>query len=559
MLAAIRLLPLDDPDGLMGRETELTTAEWEKIRFKALLAWKQDHRHPLPVAPFAMGFNLTRWTPGYFEHLRLALLPMAKAHMSKKGSADALAAALGLLDLANIDRHGPSWSPIGLGELLDDLVSDGKPSTAYCAFEPSAIAALLLGSRGTKVVLEIPNLEMATLWSGVAVWAQCDVDVWEGSPDHRLNAASIPRYGDVSVIAPPFGPDAQAWAIDLARESARHIAICLMPNSFLFRSSVADQAFRERAILRYGLNTVVSLPRGAVSEASGLLASVLIMEGDTSPDRVLMVEGKDFKAGRRFDAKADRDQLVSLVRRRTDAGSSRLVSIEELRANDFNLLPERYVRDPATAKLMERLARSQTVPLGDLVDLYRSQPTPAGRGIDEDAQSEDLYPVKELVVSDLSDVGLALSPSKTLTVSQFDLHRLRKAELFEGDILVVTKGSVGKVGFVRRMPANEQWVANQSFAILRLRQSAPIAFSNFLFRYLSSSIGQELLRSLKVGVGLQTLQMADLKRLPVIMADLEAQYEVSHEVEQLFELEDQIQSIRQKQAELQTRIWPEDA
>lgn len=557
MLAAFRLLDADDPDGLLGRETELTTAEWSKTRSKALQVWLQDHpRWPRPVAPFAKSFNLTRWPPGYFEILRLALRNFAKPRSPSTLPGEALATALAMLDLAELDRHGP-WTPNALGELLADLVGDPAPRTAYCAFEPSAVAALVLGSRGTKVVLEIPYEAMATFWSAIAVWAQCEVAVWVGSPNDPL-PLPVRRNADVSVIAPPFGPDTLTWAVELAHESGGRKAICLMPNSFLFRSSVGDQAFRERAILRYGLNTVVSLPRGAVSVGSGLLASVLMLEGGIGPDRVLMVDGKDFKAGRRFDARADRDQLVSLVRRRNDGGSSRLVSLEELRANDFNLQPERYVRDPAAAELMERLARSQTVPLGDLVDLYRSQPTPVGRQTEETVQSGDRHPVKELVVSDLSDVGLASSPSKALTVSQLDLHRLRKAELFNGDILVVTKGSVGKVGFVRHLPPDETWVANQSFAILRLRQSGPIAIPTFLFRYLSSSIGQELLQSLKVGVGVQTLQMSDLKRLPVMMADFETQADVSHDVEGLFELEDQIQSIRRTQAELQTRIWPED-
>jgi type I restriction enzyme M protein len=163
----------------------------------------------------------------------------------------------------------------------------------------------------------------------------------------------------------------------------------------------------------------------------------------------------------------------------------------------------------------------------------------------------------ELVVSDLSDLGLASAPSKRLQVSNADLPRLRKAELHPGDIVLVTKGSIGRVGLIQNIPGNETWVANQSFAILRLRRVGPVQSPMVLFRYLQSRMGQELLQNLKVGATMPTLQMADIKRLPVIVPSLDTQAQVVDQMDHLLAIQSRIDELRSQQAEMQARIWPE--
>ena len=53
--------------------------------------------------------------------------------------------------------------------------------------------------------------------------------------------------------------------------------------------------------------------------------------------------------------------------------------IDELAANDFNLLVDRYVIDPELRRQRQLLNRQKTVPLDDLAEIYRPQvfkPTP---------------------------------------------------------------------------------------------------------------------------------------------------------------------------------------
>jgi type I restriction enzyme M protein len=178
--------------------------------------------------------------------------------------------------------------------------------------------------------------------------------------------------------------------------------------------------------------------------------------------------------------------------------------------------------------------------------------------MEADAPEADFASVKELVVSDLSDLGLVSPPSKLLQVSQAQLHGLRRAELHPGDIVLVTKGSVGKVGLILQIPDGETWVANQSFAILRLRRSGPFQTPTVLFRYLNSRMGQGLLQGLKVGTAVSTLQMADLKRLPVVIPDEGTQALVVAQMDRLLELQSEIDTLRAEQAGMQAQIWPEN-
>jgi type I restriction enzyme M protein len=575
MLAAHRLLS-EDPESLARRETELTANEWAKARDRAEQIWRErggrDEPQSMGASPFAQALGAIRWPPGYFEHLRLAVLEAAQAHLGSDEQNGSLATVLSLLEVSQ-GRRGPGWLPAEVSKLAAGLVGSPAPKGAYCAFEGAAVPALVLGCNGTKVVLEIPHAQAAAFWSALAVGALAEVIVRVASPFDHLTQDEIFQRQDVAIVVPPFGAkvsgaippkhmplpsSSEAWGLALARLMARGKAACVVLDGFLFRSSMADQAFKERIIIQYGLETVVSLPQGIAASGSNLAASILVLGPRTShDDGVLMVDASDAKRGRGAFTEEDRCKALELVQGRKGGGPSRRVSLEEIGANDFNIQPERYVLSARAQQLADLLLSEDTVSLGDLVEVYRPQPSPPVRIDQHGFASTEPDAARELVVSDLSDLGLASPPSKQLSVSQGELHRLRKAELQAGDIVLVTKGSVGRVGLIQQIPEGETWVANQSFAILRLRRAGPIRTPTVLFRYLNSWVGQELLQSLKVGRVLPTLQMADLKRLRVIVPSKDTQDQVIRQMDSLFETQARIDELRRKQHDLQAQIWPE--
>ena len=89
----------------------------------------------------------------------------------------------------------------------------------------------------------------------------------------------------------------------------------------------------------------------------------------------------------------------------------------------------------------------------------------------------------EVAVADLDDVGRVRHPTKQVSVSRDAVIQTRRALLKFGDIILVIKGSVGKVGFVCDLPGELEanWIASQSFVIVRLRPHAPIRDFRFFF------------------------------------------------------------------------------
>lgn len=587
MLAAMRLLS-DAPETLSVRDKELTAAEWARVRELADQIWRErcleeDSQSSL-ASPFAQALGNKRWPPGYFEHLRLTIHDLetdAKLLNSPYGS---LALVLLLLDAAGDAMEGV-WLPRDVAILTASLTTRwAEPAPTYCAFEGAAFPALLLGGMGTrmKVLLEIPSVQSASFWAALAVASSADVRVSVASPFDRLSQSDGIDRDEywAAIVAPPAGlmssevklphsssyrSSSEAKGVMLASKMGLANGVCVVLNSFLYRSSMADQELK-RALIGQGLETVISLPAGTAGMGLNLAASIIVLdranaasalEPGKSERGVFMVDATNINRSRRNFSEEEGLRVRDLVRKRENGELSRLVSIDELAKNDFNLLPARYVLSDEAGHLADLLSRMETVSLGDLVEIYRPQPSPKGRRTIPGLLDSSHRNHKELVVSDLSSIGTASLPSKDLEVSKAELQRLRKAELAPGDIVLVTKGSVGRVGLIQHIPEGETWVANQSFAILRLRRASPIRSSTVLFRYLNSRMGQELLQNLKVGAALPTLQMADLKRFPVVVPDEAVQDQVIEQMDRLFEVQDKIDDLRREQAVMQARMWPE--
>jgi type I restriction enzyme M protein len=244
--------------------------------------------------------------------------------------------------------------------------------------------------------------------------------------------------------------------------------------------------------------------------------------------------------------------LAGLIERHKPTDISLTVPVDDLAANDFNLSVERYVLEPEARRMRELTARASTVSLEDIAELYRPQAISGAKG----AIAASETGLVEVGVADIDEAGLVRSPVKQLAVTPDVALQARRARLEAGDVLLVIKGSVGKVGFIREIPQGATWLASQSFVILRLRQHSPLSDPRVLFRFLTSGLGQANIQSLRVGAYVPGLQMADVRRLAIIVPDRKTQEMIARDVDGLFSLQDQIQELRAELADKQGRIWP---
>lgn len=600
MRLAACLLPDSGPDGMGFLDTarELTAPDWQALLARLPAMWPRPW--PAPQATFSL--KTQALPPGHLERLRRLALSI---HV-EGGDGEADLASLRdpfrreLLSLAD-GRHAavPAVPSLELCQLIAAVTDFDGQQQVYCAYGmTTAVAMHIAEVRRVEVTLDIPDAELAALCACMAVFDDLPLEVRERDPlVQTVDAADDdddPEYRafDVAIVFPPFGKrgqiedyrsfgtnlpqpgtlEGQYVALALAR--GRRAAVCLLPTSFLFRTTKADQAFKEQAIRLFGLDTVIGLPRDAFPWSSSVQAALLFFRPKSKAHpwvrqqpSVLMVDGRSEQDKSRhstlgrFHTIGD---VSDIIRHRAETEISILASTDEIAGHDFNLAVERYVLDPETRRARDLLTQYEAVSLEDVADITRPQALLVSRerggrdGRVATAPLDDTSNVLlEVGVGDIDDAGIVRTPTTSVPASFDLLHRAKRARLEPGDVLIVIKGSVGKIGLVRDIPEGAAWLASQSFAILRLRRRGPIIDPLVLFRFLSSSMGQVTVQSLKVGSVISGLQMADLRRLPVLVPSAEAQHAIASQMRVIFDKQDEIQLMRRELLDRQRSIWPD--
>lgn len=580
MLAAVRLWPAkhDGVPGFLDQSRELTKADWMAMLHAMGLRWKA--RPGRSDNPFDRPGKEPSLRPGALEHLRRLILGfVSPADAVPSVPLWLLQSTLELTDQQDLFGQGPRGLDPKLRDLIVKIVGRQARTRVLCAYDGAASIAFDLAAGGADVTLDLyPPL--ALLCNCLALTTDLRLRVRSGDPLELARAdisASplVPDLYDTSVVLPPFnmrretqtddglGTDlpraitSEAAGVTLALARGQKAALCVVPPSFLFQTSKADQVFKEQAVRRFGLDTVMSLPRG-VFGSSSIAAALLLFK----PSAVALDEGRRSQGVFIVNTQGEWDHfelnpkgaigLADLIERHKPTDISLTVPVDDLAANDFNLSVERYVLEPEARRMRELTARAVTVSLEDIAEFYRPQAIPGAKG----AATASETGLVEVGVADIDEAGLVRSPVKHLAVTPDVALQARRARLEAGDVLLVIKGSVGKVGFIREMPRGATWLASQSFVILRLRKHSPLSNSRVLFRFLASGLGQANIQSLRVGAYVPGLQMADVRRLSIIVPDLKTQEMIAREMDALFGLQDQIQQLRAELADKQGRIWP---
>ena len=466
-----------------------------------------------------------------------------------------------------------------LTDLMVSALSAKQNETIYCAFDLSAAIALELAKRH-HVFLQLPNVELARLVVLNSIAGDYLLDVYPSDPiadthtnDHQSAlwletqgvSSNLLRVFDHAVALPPFGVKyssgelnpklgstntAEVLNISLILGRGAKRQIILVPDGFLFRTARNDQINKRNLISNYGLTSVISLPRGIIGHYSGVLSSLLVFDAaNISHDQdIRFVDCRsDWPSKSRLqNPQAAQYQARSWLERVNSSADSKhvaLVRIDELAANDFNLLVDRYVIDPEIRRQRKLLDGQETIPLDDIAELYRPQvfkPTP-----------EKLRPpmgqiitMREVATGDIHD-GIIERPEKEVDVWAGDVDQIERVILRPGDILISIKGKVGVAGVVPEDAPDDifgAWTAGQSFVIARLRKSTPIDSPVILARYLASKFGQMQLHALAGGTTVQSIQMASLRRLAIPVPPIDTQRKIVQQIEQIKTLRQKIKT-----------------
>ena len=334
----------------------------------------------------------------------------------------------------------------------------------------------------------------------------------------------------------------------LAQTSGK--AVILTANHLLFGTS-AERPMREDLVEREILRAVIALPP-ALLFGSAIPLSILVLDQQRSAPEtgVMFIDGNDTRFHKR-DGKGRTtlsgwQELLNAGLTGDDPAVVH-VSREEIRANDYQLMVARYARSGAIDAVEAALRQGEVRALEDLVEFIRPAPI-----IPSASETEDGIEVLEVGAGDLSEHDYVRRPSKTVRLP------LLKNRLHPLDILIIVKGSVGKVGLIPP-GLTENWVASQTCLVLRLARDnqRPAQHSpQSLFLYLRSPLGKACLQRIFSGAAVPLIQLRELRKLPVLSPTVQQAREMDRVFDDMVGIQREIDRLRGRQAALGHECWP---
>ena len=295
---------------------------------------------------------------------------------------------------------------------------------------------------------------------------------------------------------------------------------------------------------------------------SGLLAQTNI------PFALLVLDMRETRQSIRFvNAEADR------FREPTSKARAKLINIEGIvervignltddlvavvptktvLASDSVLQVNRYVLPESTRKTEQLLASSSTRKLGEIASILRPMPT---------TSREDAVKVWEVGAADIPEFAYIPKPDKPAGIDPATAQRNNHQFLQPLDIILIIKGSVGKVGIVSKNvppPGEGGWIVGQSGVILRINDPE-IIDPKALAVYLRSPFGRGLLDGIAVkGATIPLIQQRELQRLPVIIPSKKKAAEIGKILDEQASIQQEIETLRTRQVELANKFWTLD-
>jgi type I restriction enzyme M protein len=343
-----------------------------------------------------------------------------------------------------------------------------------------------------------------------------------------------------SIAMPPFGlkyatsdihdiwgrfPEKSLMAdVYQLRHMLAHASDCVVgfvTNGFLYRSAAGEKLFKQDVVNRNWLKAVIALPSNLLSLTS-IPVSIMVFDKHKVNDSVLFIDASSShfidKSSRVRNKLTNNEQILSIYNSFDNSEFSKLCSIEDIEAMDYNLSPSRYVLTNEDMKLKHFLEQYPTAKLSELVEIVRPQ------ALKHDADAEVEYIEHNL--TSLNTIGQLEGDGKLIKVSTKDVVKAEKQKIQAGDVLVSCRGAVGRVALIDDS-IEDNVIASQAFAILRLKPHVNNLSSVALYQYLTSEFGQQQLSSLVTGTTAQMLSAKDLSNMniPVFSAEKLAELE----------------------------------
>ena len=352
------------------------------------------------------------------------------------------------------------------------------------------------------------------------------------------NAPHLLEQFDSSVLFLPFGRKNENSTIDLDSDrfnrfnnhksvvldvtSAEHTlaqtksqSIIYMPVGFTYRSG-SEEKFRETLIKNNSLEAVIQLAPNLNSNTS-IETTLIVINKEKKSDKVLFINLKDSsflkKDGRKV-VLTNFEKIIDIYTNKKEIENiSAIVTNEEIQENKYSFAIDRYIKSKEANLIKKHLLSYKVKELQSMANIRKSQLF----GNEDEGRA-----IYELAPSDFTDAGFTLYSNKNkLKQIRTQERKLQIYKLEKYDILVSTKGTIGKVALFDRTPeCSHDMIVSQANVIIRLydikKESSEHKFKAIeLYMFLKSSIGQNMLKELVSGTAMPQISTDDMKKLKI--------------------------------------------
>ena len=457
-----------------------------------------------------------------------------------------------------------------LVQVMLKLAGDLAGRSVYCPHDGFLQIADHAARIGASPFVEL-SLKSTIPWS-LQILNEVDVQTQFGDPlrsPSYIERGKLKKF-DVTIAFPPMGNRGGDGVVEsdlfhrfpertssLPVLDLRHMmaqtqekAVIAVPNSILFSRGV-EHTFRKDLLEQGMVEAVISMPAGLLPNLVGVAFSILVLDikGNASSVRFMDGSGELFseKIGRGRVRLTHWEKLLEVYQALEDDSLVRKVSVREILDNDASLEVTQYLLSTEIKKVNQLLGTSEACELQQLVEMIR--PTPR-------LYTDGEVAAIEVGVGDFPDFGHLNTPTKQVEINpSFLKGKGTQQFLRPGDIIIVVKGSVGRLALVPDdipPPGENGWVVNQSCMILRATRGInPVV----LFMYLRSDVGQTLIQRIVSGATTHLIQLRSLQELPVILPPLEEARAVTETFEKQARLQEQIAMLNQEQQRLDKTHW----
>ena len=410
-------------------------------------------------------------------------------------------------------------------------------------------------------------------------------DAWDDFTEKEINQDNFVKLREecITFSAPPPGmkfstggsnkrTEIPAGAVSFAMaRQAENASIILETDSSLVRIGFFENA-RASLVESCRLAGVLSLPKQQAYARNSILANLVFVSPANDDFRDKLI----YFGTNRSSSPLPLSELMEAGALLNHSSSLDFSSVtwhdvwsDEVADNDYELLPDRYIKSPSQKRYEQFLSNyNNCAALDEIATIVRPRPfrqthkSFVGDGLPEKI---DLHRATELLVSDLVHGDIIDSPGhrdRGLIISRNEMFKYRSQIVEPDDLLFSFKGTIAKVSLAGKSFGNLEspTFASQNVLIIRPKSFAPIS-QILLLNLLSTTLVGDMFSDLATGSAIKSLSIKALRSFKIPIPDHKQLAEInetmSHNQAKVEDLKKQIQLMQEELQLHRMQTWPQ--